>query len=157
MSQLLRESINVNSDILNLLEHKCCVLNFALPNNIYWWPAQECCIVSIGLDYESVRSTSEITVRRLIAEYEWGGESNNVYVLGSGTGLLPNLLDTPISELSEPFTMMIYDLFTLRNNDQPPNLTQRDLQLQEEGGVRVGSEEFHPSDAQIAAEMFAQE
>jgi hypothetical protein len=140
MSRLIREKFNYDSDTFNLLEYKCSVLNFALPNNIYWWPVRELCIVGIGLDYECVRSTDQITVRRLITEYKWGSESNTHYVLGSGKGLIHNLLDTPLSELEGDFTVMLYDQSLIRDRDQG-ELSQLDLELQEEGGVKIPAQQ----------------
>jgi hypothetical protein len=132
MSRIIHEPIEFDGDTFNLLEYKCSVLHFALPNNIYWWPAREICIVGIGLDYECIKNAAEITVRQLIAEYKWGGESNTHYELGRGKGLLHNLLDTPLSELEGDFTVMLYDRSLIRDSDQ--GVTQQDLERQAAGG-----------------------
>jgi hypothetical protein len=165
MSRLIREHVDVDAAILNLLEHKCTVFDGTLRRIMYWWPFRNGCVVYNGRDYDILSSSSDgndITIRNIMAAYEFGGESNSLFVLESGIGLIHNILDTPISELWEGTVVRVHDNasdVSSNNNDNNDLVSRilRDIELQEMGGERVGSEEFHPSDAQIAAEMFAQE
>lgn len=181
MSRLIREHIEVDAVILNLLEHKCTVFDGTLRRIMYWWPFRNGCVFYNGRDYDILSSNSysdgnDITIRNIMTTYEFGGESNSLFVLESGTGLIHNILDTPIRELREDTVVRVHDNASDvssnhnnnddndddnndDNNDDNDLVSRilRDMELQETGGARVGSEEFHPSDSQIAAEMFSQE
>lgn len=142
---------------MNLLEPKCTVIYGGGDQQIYWWPLHSTCVVSMGRDYELIRceDEGEITIRMIMAAYKFGGESNSIFLLERGTGVIHNILDRPIRELAEGTVVRVYDnAFNVPNSDDN-NLVSRILQ--DTGGVPVGSEEFHQSDAEIAAEMFAQE
>lgn len=157
MTRLIREHIEIDAATLNLLEQKCTVIYRECRRVIYWWPLRTACVIGVGQDYEIIWSEdwSDITIRMIMTAYEFGGESNSTFVLECGTGVIHNILDTSISELTEGTVVRVYDnAFNVPNSDDN-NLVSRILQ--DTGGVPVGSEEFHQSDAEIAAEMFAQE
>lgn len=165
MSRLIREHYVVDAAFMNLLEKKCTVIYGELSRILYWWPLRSACVVGVGRDYELIRceDEGEITLRMIMTAYEFGGESNSVFILERGTGVVHNILDTPVRELVEGTIVRVCDNASdIRgggDNDDNDLVSRilRDMELQEMGGLRVGSEEFHPSDAQIAAEMFAQE
>ena len=162
MSRLIRESYEVDAAFMNLLEHKCTVIYGELSRILYWWPLRSACVVGVGREYELIRceDEGEITLRMIMTAYEFGGESNSVFVLERGTGVIHNILDTPVRELEGLTIVRVSDNVSNVPNGDDNNLVTRilrDMELQEMGGAHVGSEEFHPSDAEIAAEMFAQD
>lgn len=160
MSRLLFEEFVPDAGILNLLEHKALVIFGTQQIYIKWWPLRACCIVYDGMRWDIVEREDggcDVTIRMLLAHYEIGGESNTEFVLERGTGLIQNILDTSIGELGEEIVLRLRDL-SVRVEEQV-GLSQRDLdaQIRGDGRGRVDSEEFHPSDAEIAAELFGQE
>jgi hypothetical protein len=164
MSRLLFEEFVPDAGILNLLENKALVLSGAQQIYIKWWPLRQCCIVydgvrwdiAVAVDRENGR---DVTLRMLLRHYEIGGESNTEIVLERGTGLIQNILDTPVEELREEIVLRLCDLSVSMRAEEQVGLSQKDLdaQLRGDGRERVGSEEFHSSDAQIAAHLFGQE
>ena len=160
MSRLLFEEFVPDAGILNLLENKALVIFGTQQIYIKWWPLRQCCIVYDGARWDIIEredGESDITIRMLLAHYEIGGESNTKFLLERGTGLIHNILDMSIGDFREEIVLRLCDLSDLRENQV--ELSQRDLdaQIRGDGRERVGSEEFHPSDAQIAAELFGQE
>lgn len=161
MSRLLFEEFTPSADILNLLEHKALVVNGTQQIYIKWWPLRRWCIVYDGMQWVIVEREDgggDVTLRMLLRHYEIGGESNTEFVLERGTGLIQNILDTPVGELREEIVLRLCDLSVARA-DQSAGLSQKDLdaQIRGDGRDRVGSEEFHPSDADIAVQLFGQE
>ena len=162
MTQLLFEEFVPDAGILNLLEHKALILSSGVQQiYIKWWPLRQCCIIYDGVRWDIVEREDgerDLTIRMLLEHYEIGGESNTEFVLERGTGLIQNILDTGIGELREEIVLRLCDLSDVRI-EQSAGLSQKDLdaQIRGDGRERAGSEEFHPSDAQIAAELFGQE
>ena len=143
MSRLIREPIDVDDAMLNLLEHKCNVICGELNRQIYWWPLREACVFAVGQRvYELVRQAEheyEVTIRSIITEYQLGGESNSLFLLERGTGLIQNILDTPIRGLGEGIVVRVCDKprFTSNDNDNDNDLVSRilrDMDLRQAGG-----------------------
>lgn len=160
MSRLLFEEFTPSADILNLLENKALVIHGTQQIYIRWWPLRACCIVYDGMRWDIIEREdggSEMTIRMLLTHYEIGGESNTEFVLERSTGLIQNILDTSVAELRGEIVLRLRDL-SVRVEEQI-GISQKDLdaQIRGDGRGRVGSEEFHPSDTQIAAELFGQE
>lgn len=162
MSRLLFEEFTPSADILNLLENKALVIHGEQQIYIKWWPLRACCIVYDGTRWDIVEREdggSEVTIRMLIRHYEIGGESNTELVLEHGTGLIQNILDTCIAALRGEVVLRLRDLSNSMRTEEQAELSQKDLdaQIRGDGRERAGSEEFHPSDADIAAHLFGQE
>jgi hypothetical protein len=160
MSRLLFKEFVPDAGILNLLENKALVIFGTQQIYIKWWPLRQCCIIYDGTRWDIIEREddgSDVTIQMLLAHYEIGGESNTQFVLERGTGLIHNILDMSIGELREEIVLRLRDL-SVRVEEQV-GLSQRDLdaQIRGDGRGRVGSEEFHPSDADIAAHLFGQE
>jgi hypothetical protein len=162
MSRLLFEEFTPSADILNLLENKALVIHGTQQIYIKWWPLRQCCIIYDGVRWDIIEREDgrrEVTIRMLLAYYEIGGESNTEFVIERGNSLIQNILDTSVGELREEIVLRLCDLSNSTRAEEQVGLSQRDLdaQIRGDGRERVGSEEFHPSDADIAAHLFGQE